>query len=48
MLEGVTLSVPGSVTRFTGTCPPDGAEVAGQLTEVISHLQGFVTESAMA
>ncbi|MFE1442717.1 hypothetical protein [Streptomyces sp. NPDC058739] len=48
MLEDVTRSVPGSVTRFAGTCPADGAEVAGQPTEVISHLQGFVTEPAVA
>lgn len=36
------------MTRFAETHPADSAEVAGQLTEVISHLRGFVTEPAAA
>ncbi|MEG8280396.1 NAD(P)H-dependent oxidoreductase [Streptomyces sp. AHA2] len=48
VLEDVKLSIPGSVTRFAETHPADDAEVAGQLTQVISHLQGFVNEPAAA
>ncbi|MFE9767681.1 NADPH-dependent FMN reductase [Streptomyces sp. NPDC005808] len=42
VLEDVKLSIPGSVTRFAETHPVDDAEVAGQLTEVITRLFGQV------
>jgi hypothetical protein len=48
VLEDVKLSIPGSMTRFAETHPADDAEVAGQLTEVIARLHGFVTEPAAA
>lgn len=38
VIEDIKLSIPGSVTRFAETHPADDAEVAGQLTEVITRL----------
>jgi hypothetical protein len=42
VLEDVKLSIPGSVTRFAETHPVDDAEVAAQLTEVVSRLHSRV------
>ncbi|MFJ4030737.1 MULTISPECIES: NAD(P)H-dependent oxidoreductase [Streptomyces] len=42
VIEDIKLSIPGSVTRFAETHPSDDAEVAGQLTEVVSRLHGTV------
>jgi NAD(P)H-dependent FMN reductase len=48
VLEDVKLSIPGSLTRFAETHPADDAEVAAQLTEVISRIHGQATESVAA
>ncbi|MER5748578.1 NAD(P)H-dependent oxidoreductase [Streptomyces sp. NPDC002088] len=48
VLEDVKLSVPGSVVRFAETHPVDDAEVAAQLTEVVSRLHGHAGEAAAA
>ncbi|GHE94944.1 NAD(P)H-dependent oxidoreductase [Streptomyces griseoluteus] len=42
VIEDIKLSIPGSLTRFAETHPSDDAEVAGQLTEVVSRLHGTV------
>lgn len=41
--EDIKLSIPGSVTRFTDNHPVDDAEVAGQLTEVLTQLAAKVS-----
>ncbi|MDW4908924.1 NAD(P)H-dependent oxidoreductase [Streptomyces sp. ADMS] len=46
VLEGVKLSIPGSVVRFAETHPADDAEVAAQLTEVISLIDGEAATAA--
>ncbi|MFI6374456.1 NADPH-dependent FMN reductase [Streptomyces sp. NPDC050546] len=48
VLEDVKVSIPGSLTRFAETHPADDAEVAAQLTEVITRLHGQATEPAAA
>ncbi|SPF06210.1 NADPH-dependent FMN reductase [Streptomyces sp. MA5143a] len=48
VLEDVKLSVPGSVGRFAESHPVDDAEVAAQLTEIITRLHGHVREAAAA
>ena len=40
VVEDIKLSIPGSLTRFAETHPVDDAEVAAQLTEVVSRLHG--------
>ncbi|MEU6223171.1 NAD(P)H-dependent oxidoreductase [Streptomyces sp. NPDC047042] len=40
VLEGVKLSIPGSVVRFAETHPADDAEVAAQLTEIVGLIHG--------
>ncbi|GAA0909981.1 NAD(P)H-dependent oxidoreductase [Streptomyces thermoalcalitolerans] len=40
--EDIKLSIPHSVTRFAETHPVDDAEVAAQLTEVVTRLQAQV------
>ena len=46
VLEDVKLSIPGSVTRFAETHPVNDAEVAGQLSEVVTRVVGFAGEAA--
>ncbi|KOV67802.1 FMN reductase [Streptomyces sp. NRRL WC-3618] len=46
VLEGVKLSIPGSVVRFAETHPADDAEVAAQLVEVIGQIQGEAAPAA--
>ncbi|MFI8191846.1 NAD(P)H-dependent oxidoreductase [Streptomyces sp. NPDC085946] len=48
VIEDIKLSIPGSMTRFAETHPADDAEVAAQLTEVITRVQGTATEPAAA
>ncbi|MEV5438470.1 NAD(P)H-dependent oxidoreductase [Streptomyces sp. NPDC052682] len=48
VIEDIKLSIPGSVTRFAETHPADDAEVAAQLSEVITRLQGTATEPTAA
>ncbi|WP_327426271.1 NAD(P)H-dependent oxidoreductase [Streptomyces sp. NBC_01236] len=48
VLEDVKLSIPGSVVRFAETHPVDDAEVAAQLTEVVSRLHTQVGEVTAA
>ncbi|WP_432020559.1 NAD(P)H-dependent oxidoreductase [Streptomyces sp. 1222.5] len=42
VVEDIKLSIPGSVTRFAETHPVDDAEVAAQVTEVVSRLHADV------
>ncbi|MBJ7902960.1 NAD(P)H-dependent oxidoreductase [Streptomyces sp. NPDC004549] len=44
VIEDIKLSIPGSVTRFAETHPVDDAEVAAQLTEVVTRLHGSAGE----
>ncbi|MFJ8791907.1 NAD(P)H-dependent oxidoreductase [Streptomyces sp. NPDC102462] len=46
VIEGIKLSIPGSVTRFAETHPSDDTEVAAQLTEVVGRLHGNVGAAA--
>ncbi|MFT7840241.1 NADPH-dependent FMN reductase [Saccharothrix sp. BKS2] len=46
VLEDLTLSVPGSVTRFAETHPADDAEVTARLGEVLAGLSASVTAPA--
>ncbi|MGX4688252.1 NADPH-dependent FMN reductase [Streptomyces sp. JNUCC 63] len=46
--EDIKLSIPGSVTRFAETHPVDDAEVAAQLTEVVTRLQGQAGDTVAA
>ena len=48
VIEALKLSTPGSVTRFAELPPADDAEVAEQLTEVITRLRGHAGASAAA
>ncbi|MDO0924608.1 NAD(P)H-dependent oxidoreductase [Streptomyces sp. TG1A-8] len=48
VIEDIKLSIPGSVTRFAETHPADDAEVAAQLTEVVTRLHGTVAETTAA
>ena len=48
VLEDVKLSIPGSVIRFAETHPADDAEVAAQLTDVISRIHGQATAPVAA
>ncbi|MEU6477491.1 NAD(P)H-dependent oxidoreductase [Streptomyces sp. NPDC047017] len=45
VIEDIKLSIPGSLTRFAQTHPIDDAEVAGQLTEVVTRLHGHAGET---
>ncbi|HZG07110.1 MAG TPA: NADPH-dependent FMN reductase [Streptomyces sp.] len=46
VLEDVKLSIPDSVGRFAELHPADDAEVAGQLTEVLTRLSAAVAPAA--
>ncbi|WSQ07367.1 NAD(P)H-dependent oxidoreductase [Streptomyces sp. NBC_01231] len=48
VIEDIKLSIPGSVTRFAETHPADDAEVAAQLTEVVTRLHGHADGTAAA
>ncbi|MFF3963922.1 NAD(P)H-dependent oxidoreductase [Streptomyces griseorubiginosus] len=48
VIEGLKLSVPGSLTRFAETHPADDTELAAQLTEIIAGLHSHVDEAAGA
>ncbi|MGP4051065.1 NAD(P)H-dependent oxidoreductase, partial [Streptomyces sp. 2A115] len=48
VLEDIKLSIPASLTRFAETHPADDAEVAAQLTEVISRVHGQAVQPAAA
>ncbi|MFF1659236.1 NADPH-dependent FMN reductase [Streptomyces sp. NPDC058255] len=48
VLEDVKLSIPGSLTRFAETHPVDDAEVAGQLTGVVSRLHSHAGTATAA
>ncbi|WP_432136705.1 NAD(P)H-dependent oxidoreductase [Streptomyces sp. bgisy154] len=48
VIEDIKLSIPGSVTRFAATHPADDAEVAAQLTEVVTRLQDHAAEPTAA
>ncbi|MFJ8822723.1 NADPH-dependent FMN reductase [Streptomyces sp. NPDC102467] len=48
VLEDVKLSIPGSLTRFAETHPSDDAEVAAQLTEILSRLHGHADDTVAA
>ncbi|GAA3208558.1 NAD(P)H-dependent oxidoreductase [Streptomyces sp. XM83C] len=48
VLEDVKLSIPGSLNRFAETHPVDDAEVAGQLTEVVTRLHGHAAQGVAA
>ncbi|MGW0993357.1 NADPH-dependent FMN reductase [Streptomyces sp. NPDC002520] len=48
VIEDIKLSIPGSVVRFAETHPVNDAEVAGQLTEVVTRLHGVVGEITAA
>ncbi|MCW8097054.1 MULTISPECIES: NADPH-dependent FMN reductase [Streptomyces] len=48
VLEDIKLSIAGSVVRFAETHPSDDAEVAAQLTEVISRIHGEATAPVAA
>lgn len=48
VVEDIKLSIPGSVTRFAETHPVDDAEVAAQLTEVVTRLQAQAGDAAAA
>ncbi|MEU6541426.1 NAD(P)H-dependent oxidoreductase [Streptomyces sp. NPDC047000] len=44
VIEDIKLSIPGSVVRFAETHPADDAEVAAQVTDVVTRLQGLAGE----
>jgi NAD(P)H-dependent FMN reductase len=46
--EDIKLSIPSSVVRFAETHPVDDAEVAAQLTEVVTRLQGQAGDAVAA
>ncbi|MBN0042808.1 NAD(P)H-dependent oxidoreductase [Streptomyces actuosus] len=48
VIEDIKLAIPGSVTRFAESHPADDAEVAAQLTEVVSRLKGHAGEAVAA
>lgn len=48
VVEDIKLSIPHSVTRFAETHPADDAEVAAQVTEVVSRLRAQVGDAAAA
>ncbi|WP_019068397.1 NADPH-dependent FMN reductase [Streptomyces hokutonensis] len=48
VIEEIKLSIPGSVVRFAETHPADDAEVAAQLTEVLTRLHGHAGETVAA
>ena len=48
VIEDIKLSIPGSVVRFAETHPADDAEVAAQLTDVVTRLQGLAGEPVAA
>ena len=46
VIEGLKLSVPGSLTRFAETHPADDTELAAQLTGIIAGLHSHADEAA--
>ncbi|GAA4682614.1 NAD(P)H-dependent oxidoreductase [Frondihabitans cladoniiphilus] len=48
VLEGVKLSIPGSVVRFAETQPKDDAEVVEKLRDVVAKLSAAISETVAA
>jgi NAD(P)H-dependent FMN reductase len=48
VIEDIKLSIPGSVVRFAETHPVDDAEVAAQVVDVVTRLQGHAGEPVAA
>lgn len=48
VLEDIKLSIPGSLTRFAELHPKDDAEVVGQVSEVLTALQGAAEQELVA
>ncbi|WP_394435984.1 NADPH-dependent FMN reductase [Streptomyces sp. SGAir0957] len=48
IIEDLKISIPSSLTRFAETHPVDDAEVAEQLTELLTRLHGHAGETVAA